>query len=135
MAAPFTTEDYQNLIIILQLSPTEIAEGSLLREKGTALEEIDEQNLTDFVGQVQTAIAAWITANDEKNAIVSTDTGQGIKRQKVDGEYEVEYGTRGALSRYDSYEMRKRQAELDIRRLLQWEATTRYVSFNTRANA
>lgn len=135
MALPFTTEDYQNLIIILRLSPTEIVAGSLLREKGVELEEIDLQNLTDFVGEVQTAIINWITVNDEKNTAIATNTSIGIKRQRVEKEYEVEYEKGGVLARYDSYEIRKRQYEADIIRLLQWNVTSRYVSFNTRANA
>lgn len=135
MSAPFTSDDYQSLIIILRLPPTEIAPSSLLRRKGTCLEEIDAQNATDFVGQVQTAIASWLTAEEEKNAVLVTDTGQGIKSQSVTGEYSIEYGSRGSLGKYDSYEMRKRQYEADIRRLLQWDTTGQYVSFNTRANA
>ncbi len=135
MAAPFTIEDYQNLTIILRLPPTEITEGSLLREKGTDLEEIDAQNSTDFVGQVQTAISDWFTVDGEKITAIATDTGMGVKRQRVEREYEIEYGSRGSSAQYDSYEIRKRRFEAEIIRLLQWDVTSRYVSFNTRANA
>lgn len=135
MTAPFTTQNYQDLIIILQLPPSEIFANSLLRNRGKHLEQIDTNNSTDFVGDVQSAICNWFTANDAKNTIMSTANGQGIKRQKVDGEYEVEFSDRGAMSKYDGYESAKRRSESEIRRLLQWDYSSRYVSFNTRANA
>jgi hypothetical protein len=89
MTALFTTENYQNLTIILRLSPTEISAGSLLREKGAYLEEIDRQNSTDFVEQVKTAIYFWMAINDEKNTAIATDTDMGVKRQRVEKEYEI----------------------------------------------
>jgi hypothetical protein len=135
MAEPFTQTDYIQLITVLKLSPDAITEGSLLRSRCEDLELFDSTNGTDFVGDVQTAILDWVSANCAKQSAMTTDTSLGIKSQRVDGEYSIEYSDRGGISKYDGYEIKKRASEATIIRLLQWDSTSRYISFNTRANA
>ena len=126
MAAPFTEQNYQDIIKILGLNPAYIRDGSALRYRGGILEDLDAESSTDFVGEVQQAITDWNTASTARDAAIASDDSLGVQSQSVPGEYSLSWGNRGGVAKYDNYLIAMRQAEQDILRLLQWDKTNRY---------
>lgn len=126
MAAPFTNANYQSLITILSLPANQYRQGSRLRYHCQRLEQLDNDEGSDFVEVVQQAISHWETANDAMTAAIASDDAIGVQSQSVPGEYAVSWGGRGATAKYDNYRLAMRKAEADIIRLLGWEKTNRY---------
>ena len=126
MAAPFTDQNYQDIISILGLDPSYIRSGSTLRYQGGNLEDLDAEQGTDFVSEVQQAITDYQTAQSARDAAIASDDAIGVQSQSVPGEYSLSWGNRGAIARYDRYQIAMRNAQQTIIRLLRWKETNRY---------
>lgn len=125
--ATFTSLDYQDIVDILELDPVQLEPESELRSAGTVLEEQDARLGTDNVAKVQNAISAYKTAEAAYNTAFESDTALGIAEQEVDGEYRIEWNTKGAsASKYNNYLAAMRRHKALIRRYLQWTRSNPY---------
>jgi len=127
MAAPFTEQNYQDIILILRLNPDQMENGSDLRDRGLYLENQDSRLATNFVGAVQDAITGYLTAYNAKNAALEADDALGVSSQSVPGEYSVSWsGGSAGKNKYSNYDAAMRRHYQTIVQYLRWNKTSPY---------
>ena len=127
MAAPFTEQNYIDIVDILRLNPDYLENGSDLRDRGQYLENQDARLSTDMVGKVQTAIADYLTAQSAYNTAIEGDDALGVSSQSVSGEYSVSWAKGSAANtKYSNYLIAMRRHYQTIVQYMRWDKTGPY---------
>lgn len=125
--ATFSDQNYQDLIDILGLPPSELEQYSDLRQKARRLEDRDVRLQTRNVGRVQKAIYDYLKAEESFNCAFESDDDLGTSSASVSGEYSVSYSQGGlARSRYLNYQAAMNRNRQTIIRYLQWIESSPY---------
>lgn len=127
--ATFSETDYQALISILGLQIDQMESNSELRWKAEEIEKTDARLSTDFVGEVQRAIADYQQAENDYNVSYETDADTSIQSASVSGQFSVSYrggGGGGYSNKYGHLVAAKNRHRATIVRLLNWTRTNPY---------
>jgi hypothetical protein len=95
----FQERELQQIRNLLNLTPEAIFPNSELRRKAKSLESFDLEFATTLVIDIQSYLAR-IEELDNAIALLFGSNPNGIKRKKIDGEYEIEYGSHSILLDY-----------------------------------
>ena len=115
--ATFSLADQTNLARALRLEPSQYDINSSLK---FLMDEVERDDIKyigrNHVSRIQFYLNDWLRLDDESdpdNPIVkereATLSRIDIKREKIDGQFEVEYDTSKMPSNYQSYASLKRQ--------------------------
>lgn len=123
--AEFTLQDRRDLVRVLRLMPNQNDDGSYLAYLMQEVELDDAKYaMRDDVGKIKKYIALWLLLDDDTddNPIVkleqSAQSRLDIKRERIDGQFEIEYDSSKLPYGYVSPKAKKREQVTRILRLL-----------------
>lgn len=122
----FTLQDRRDLVRVLGLMPSQNDDGSYLAYLMQEVELDDAKYaMRDDVGKIKKYIASWLLLDDETtddNPVVkleqSAQSRLDIKRERIDGQFEIEYDSSKLPYGYVSPKAKKREQVTRILRLL-----------------
>lgn len=122
----FTLQDRRNLVRILNLRPEQHEDGGLLAYLMQEVELDDAKYaMKNDVNRIKTHIDTWLTLDDEtdmNNPVnrlqQSAENRLDIRRERIDGQFEVEYDSSKLPYGYVSPQQKKRQQVSRILSLL-----------------
>lgn len=121
----FYSSAQANLVYAIKLLPNQAEPFSMLAFLMQEVELDDAKYSRDYVGKIEEHLVAWLALDDESdpdNPVVieqeKAEATQNIERQRIDGQFEVQYGSTKLPAGFVSATAKKQRLIAKILRLL-----------------
>ncbi len=121
----FYSSAQANLVYAIKLLPNQAEPFSMLAFLMQEVELDDAKYSRNYVGKIEEHLAVWLALDDESNpdnpVVIEQEKAeatQNIERQRIDGQFEVQYGSAKLPAGFVSATAKKQRLIAKILRLL-----------------